>query len=120
MRMRSGLMTNDVDRMPRDNDGQADTPPRLLLVDDEPRLVNALSSFLTLEGYQVDTAADELQAVIMLAATPYDLVLTTVNKFRTHWRKLLRTIRQRYPNVVVLVIAGYEAIENAREAVEMG
>ncbi len=98
----------------------AEPPARLLLVDDDPLIVNSLSEFLRLEGYLVDTAADGSHAVEMLAATRYNLVLTDVNMPRTNGLELLRTIRNQYPDVVVLVITGYGTIENAVDAVKMG
>jgi DNA-binding NtrC family response regulator len=99
------------------------TPPagvRLLLVDDDPLIVNSLSEFLRLEGYTVDAASDGGQAVEMLAVNRYNLVLTDVNMPRSNGLELLRNIRSNYPDVVVLVITGYGTIENAVEAVKMG
>jgi DNA-binding NtrC family response regulator len=93
---------------------------RLLLVDDDPLIVNSLSEFLRLEGYAVDSAGDGAQAVEMLAVNRYNLVITDVNMPRTNGLELLRTIRNRYPDVVVLVITGYGTIENAVDAVKMG
>ena len=93
---------------------------RLLLVDDDPLIVNSLSEFLKLEGYAVDTAPDGAQAIEMLAVNRYNVVLTDVNMPRTNGLELLRKIRNHYPDVVVLVITGYGTIENAVEAVKMG
>ena len=95
-------------------------PIRLLLVDDDPLIVNSLSEFLRLEGYVVGSAPDGAQAVQMLAVTRYNLVLTDVNMPRTNGLEFLRTLRNNYPDVVVLVITGYGTIENAVEAVKMG
>lgn len=95
-------------------------PVRLLVVDDDPLIVNSLSEFLRLEGYLVDTASNGSQAVELLAASRYNLVLTDVNMPRTNGLELLRTIKNQYPDVVVLVITGYGTIENAVEAVKMG
>jgi DNA-binding NtrC family response regulator len=111
------------DQHPRTQSVPASAPPesaRLLLVDDDPLIVNSLSEFLKLEGYAVDTASDGSLAIEMLAANRYNLVLTDVNMPRTNGLELLRTIRHQYPDVVVLVITGYGTIENAVEAVKMG
>ena len=97
-----------------------EVPVRLLLVDDDPLIVHSLSEFLRLEGYIVDSAPNGAQAVQMLAVTRYNLVLTDVNMPRTNGLELLRTLRNNYPDVVVLVITGYGTIENAVEAVKMG
>ncbi len=94
--------------------------PRLLIVDDDPLIVDSMSEFLRAEGYLVDTAPDGAQATVMLSATRYSLVLTDVNMPRTNGLELLRTIKNQFPDVVVLVITGYGTIENAVEAVKMG
>ncbi|HEY4329644.1 MAG TPA: sigma-54 dependent transcriptional regulator [Phycisphaerae bacterium] len=98
----------------------AEPRARLLLVDDDPLIVNSLSEFLRLEGYDVDTATDGTHALEMLAAIRYNLLLTDVNMPRTNGLELLRSIKTKYPDVVVLVITGYGTIENAVEAVKMG
>jgi DNA-binding NtrC family response regulator len=98
----------------------AEAKARLLLVDDDPLIVDSLSEFLKSEGYQVETAVDGNHAVELLAATPFNLVLTDINMPRTNGLELLRTIRHQHPEVVVLVITGYGTIENAVEAVKMG
>ena len=92
----------------------------LLLVDDDPLIVNSLSEFLRLEGYVVDTAPDGAAALDLLASNRYNVVITDVNMPRANGLELLRSIRSHYPDVVVLVITGYGTIENAVEAVKMG
>ena len=39
--------------------------PHILLVDDDPLIVNSLSEFLRLEGHHVDTAPDGALAAVM-------------------------------------------------------
>ena len=114
--MTSAFTTNAAPTTPP----AAPVAPRLLLVDDDPLIINSLCEFLRLEGYTVDSAPDGTQAIEMLAATRYNLVLTDVNMPRTNGLELLRAIRSNYPDVVVLVITGYGTIENAVEAVKMG
>jgi excisionase family DNA binding protein len=114
VRARNGPKTNDAERMPIGCPVNA--PARLLLVIEDLGIVYSLSQFLTLEGYQVDTEADELRAIEMLETTRYCLVLTEV----TNGLRLLWTIRNKYPDVVVLVVAGYGMIEMAAKAVKMG
>jgi DNA-binding NtrC family response regulator len=114
------MTTTHEELKTRDADQAGGGAARLLLVDDDPLIVNSLSEFLKLEGYAVDTAPDGAQAIEMLATNRYSLVLTDVNMPRTNGLELLRKIRNHYPDVVVLVITGYGTIENAVEAVKMG
>ena len=106
-------MTDDLERMPRDD--QPAAPARLLLVDDEVPIINSLSGFLKREGHRVETA-DSSQAIEILATARYNLVFMDVN----NGLKLLRMIRQQYPDVVVLVITGFGTIAQAAEAVKAG
>ena len=111
-------MTKDGAQMFWDNHGQADAPARLLLVDDDPPFVLALSQFLHVEGYQVDTAADDAQARTLLAITRYHLVLTGLS--RTNGMMLSGMIHQPYPDVAVLVITDYGMVARAVAALRMG
>jgi len=111
-------MTKDGARMFWENPGQTDAPASLLVVDDDPLFVHALSQFLHGEGYQVDTAADGAQARALLAKTRYHLALTGLS--RSNGLMLLGMIHQRYPDVAVLVITGYGMVARAVAAVRMG
>ncbi|MCL2640446.1 MAG: sigma-54 dependent transcriptional regulator [Phycisphaerales bacterium] len=110
-------MTNDNHNTP---DAPPPPSPRLLLVDDDALIVNSLAEFLRLEGYTVETASDGEQATDLLAANRYNVVITDVNMPRVNGLELLRTIKNSYPDIVVLVITGYGTIENAVDAVKMG
>ncbi|MEI8197457.1 MAG: sigma 54-interacting transcriptional regulator, partial [Phycisphaerae bacterium] len=122
----------------------APLPCRILLVDDDPIILDAMARYLsspTGGGYQVDTAPDGSEALAMLAGvgrphtappTPatfpapptgsggYQLVITDVNMPRTDGLELLRAIRQNHPEIVVLICTGYGTIENAVEAIKLG
>jgi len=52
-----------------------ETGGRLLVVDDEPRILDFLRRALGAHGYTVDTASDGEEALTALAGTDYDLVL---------------------------------------------
>lgn len=96
---------------------------RLLLVDDDPIILDALATFLRAPvggGYTVDTAPDGNDALQLLATTHYALVITDINLPRTNGLELLRAIRQNYPDTVVIVVTGYGTIESAVEAIKLG
>jgi two-component system response regulator AtoC len=93
---------------------------RVLLVDDDPIIVGSLSEFLRGEGHDVDGVTDGSEALEALATTMYTLVITDINMARTNGLELLRVIKQRFPELVVIVITGYGTIESAVDAVKMG
>ena len=48
---------------------------RVLVIDDEPSVVNGLVRILSRDGYTVETAANGQHALALLAASSYDLLL---------------------------------------------
>ena len=53
--------------------------PRVLVVDDEPEIVEILTAVLEAEGHRVDAAADGQQALECVARTRYALILCDMN-----------------------------------------
>ncbi len=66
---------------------------RLLVVDDEPDLVEAVARGLRREGYAVDTARDGADALDKVALTPYDLVCLDLTMPGIDGREVCRRIR---------------------------
>ena len=52
--------------------------PRILLADDDPRVLQVVSRYLDLEGYEMDTVADGEAAVETAAANPPDLIILDI------------------------------------------
>ncbi len=93
---------------------------RIFVVDDDRIILDSLGEFLRLEGYEVDGAVNVPDTLEALSRTPYNVVITDVNMPESDGFELLRIIRQRYPDVVVIMITGYGTIESAVEAIKMG
>ena len=53
----------------------SEVPTRLLLVDDEPQIVRALTPALTAAGYSVETAATGESALSQMAGNPFDVMI---------------------------------------------
>ena len=96
------------------------TKGRILLVDDDPMVVDSLGEFLQLEGYEVEGASSVAQAATLLQRQDIQILITDVNMPRADGFELLRTVRERFPDVVTIVITGYGTIESAVEAIKMG
>jgi DNA-binding NtrC family response regulator len=52
--------------------------PRILIVDDEPAICFLLSKAFALAGFEVRTAANALQAMLLLASEPFNALLSDV------------------------------------------
>ena len=71
----------------------AEAPPRLLLVDDEPGLRNAVEAYLEAEGFEVATASDGDQGWAAAQELLPDLVISDVMMPRCDGYELLRRLR---------------------------
>lgn len=94
--------------------------PRILIVDDERMIREVLADFLSLEGFDVETAEDGEQALAELTRKNYDLVLTDLKMPKMGGIQLLEAIRESMPHVVVVIMTGFGTIETAINAMKRG
>ncbi|SVA47736.1 uncharacterized protein METZ01_LOCUS100590, partial [marine metagenome] len=66
---------------------------RILVVDDEPDLVEAVARGLRREGYAVDTALDGDEALAKASWTPYDLVCLDITMPGVDGLEVCRALR---------------------------
>ncbi|MFB4264781.1 response regulator transcription factor [Nonomuraea sp. GTA35] len=95
-------------------------PARLLVVDDEPALREALQSSLEFEGYKVVTADDGQQALDALAAEPYDAVLLDVMMPRLDGLTACRRLRGSGNHVPVLMLTARDAVGDRVSGLDAG
>jgi signal transduction histidine kinase len=97
------------------------TPARILVVDDEPGMREGCRRILAAEGYAVETAADGQAGLDAFLARPgFDAVLVDLKMPRMGGLDLAEHIRRHDPDVLILVITAYAAIETAVEATKRG
>ena len=95
-------------------------PSRILVVEDDSALAQALTDTLSLSGYQVLHATDGEQALARLDRDPVDMVLTDVQMRPMDGRALLRNLRARFHDLPVLIMTAYGTVEQAVEAIKLG
>src|SRR5262249_45168936 len=102
--------------------GAAGAAPRgrILVVDDEPSLLEVVGAMLVEAGWQVDTARDGREALGFVDANRYDVVLSDIDMPGVTGVQLLREIRARDLDVPVLLITGHPRVDTAVEALEHG
>jgi len=92
----------------------------ILVIDDDKIILDSLCEFLSLEGFQTSGAETVKSALTKLEEENYCLVLTDVNLPDGDGLELLDTIKQNYPQTVVIVITGYGTIDSAVKAIKKG
>ncbi len=70
---------------------------RLLIVDDEPGIVEVLEEVLRASGYTVETASNGMHAIQRLSAGCYDLIITDMRMPDMDGEKLYQTVRTTMP-----------------------
>ena len=95
-------------------------PARLLVVDDEPALREALQSSLEFEGYKVVTANDGQEALAAVAAEPYDAVLLDVMMPRLDGLTACRRLRASGNHVPVLMLTARDAVGDRVSGLDAG
>jgi two-component system response regulator FlrC len=93
---------------------------RILVVEDDPDLAEALADTLAIAGYAVERALDGRAALAVLAEQPVDLVLTDVQMQPMDGQALLRQLRRRYGSLPVLLMTAFGTVEQAVEAMKLG
>jgi len=93
---------------------------RILVVDDDEIILTSLSEFLRMEGFGVQTARSFQEASSRLGAADFQVVIADVSMPDTDGIELLKMVRNRYPDITVIMMTGYGTIESAVEAIKRG
>jgi two-component system nitrogen regulation response regulator NtrX len=94
--------------------------PTLLIVDDEPSILQSLGGLLSDEGFAVTTAANGYEALKMIEAESPDLVLLDIWMPGIDGIETLKEIKEENPNIQVIIITGHGTIETAVRATKLG
>lgn len=93
---------------------------RALVVDDDPSARGFFSRVLEIEGYEIETAADGLQARQLVHEKSFHLVISDINMPGMGGIQLLNAVREVDLDVPVILITGMPSLETATKAVEFG
>ena len=89
------------------NDPSA-THARILLVDDDPLIAELVVDMLGLEGHEVDTAPDGLEALRRLESQRYDLIITDLHMPKLDGSGFYRQLAERrtHPLKKIIFLTG--------------
>ena len=93
---------------------------RVLVVDDEERVRKLLTRLLQEEGHRVRAASSGREALEALEGEAYDLVLTDLTMPGMSGMDLLSEIREKWPEMSVILITAFGTVESAVEAMHKG
>ncbi len=92
----------------------------ILIVDDDAWIRSSLTDALSRSGKEVRTAEDADAALTALAESPADVVLTDVRMPGMDGLELLRLLRERMPDVAVVLMTAYDDLPTVSAAMREG
>jgi C4-dicarboxylate-specific signal transduction histidine kinase len=97
----------------------AQSKPRLVIVDDEPVILQILRAVFEDEPYRIYLAGTGNEALEIMRREGVDLLLTDKNLPDINGLDLLRAARSYNADAEVIIITGYASLETALEALEL-
>ncbi|MGH9902314.1 MAG: sigma-54-dependent transcriptional regulator, partial [Pyrinomonadaceae bacterium] len=91
---------------------------RVLIVDDEPSAAESLSEILTALGYETAAAPDGLAGLERAEVFRPSVIITDVLMPRLDGFGLLREVRERHPEIAVILLTGQGSVEMALRAIQ--
>ncbi len=96
------------------------TRATILVVDDEPNILSSVRRALELESFRTEVAGSGAIALEKLAANSVDLVLVDVMMPEMSGLEFVEIARERFPEVVVVMMSGNATVETAVQATKLG
>jgi DNA-binding NtrC family response regulator len=93
---------------------------RILVVDDEVNIREALAALLGGEGYDVSTAASAEEAMTTLGGEFFQVVISDMRMAGESGMDLLRWLRENCPETEMILLTAYGSVEDAVEAMKLG
>ncbi|NPV04371.1 MAG: sigma-54-dependent Fis family transcriptional regulator [Syntrophaceae bacterium] len=93
---------------------------KILVVDDEVNMRLVLKAMLTKEGYEVETAADGLEALALLRRHDVTACVTDLKMPKLDGMGLLSRMAEEYPSIPVILITAHGTVATAVDALKKG
>lgn len=91
---------------------------RVLFVDDEPRVLEALERMLfdAAGAWEIETATSGQEAIAILEANPFDVIVTDMRMPGMDGATLLAQVHERWPSMTRIVLSGHTEESSAMRA----
>lgn len=99
---------------------EQETSRKVLVMEDEANVANALQMILTEEGFQVDVAMTGSGAMEQFDRSRFDLLIADLRLPDIDGMEVIRKVKKERPETEVVVITGYSTVSSAVEAMKLG
>lgn len=93
---------------------------RLILIDSEDAARQELAAFLRSEGFDIDEAADEIEAMKLMEVNTYDLVILDLCEPDCFCTGLLYWIKEHFSFLDVIIVSSCDSIECVVKTIRLG
>ena len=93
---------------------------RILVVDDDPLILNSCRDVFAEEGYVTVVADSGAAGIQEIAKGGFDVIITDMKMPDTDGLEVLRAAEEKEPGTPVIVLTGYPTVANAIESVKAG
>lgn len=93
---------------------------KILVIDDEEIVRRSCSRTLSPLGYDVSLTQSSLDGLKMIDNEEFDLVLTDIKMPDMDGIEVLKQVREKFPEMKVIIMTGYQTVENAVKSVQLG
>ncbi len=94
--------------------------PRILIIDDDEQVRNAVSRVLRLDGYDVRLAVDGREGLDIIENEQIDVALVDMHMPRMRGIEVLERVPESAPNTVCIVVTGDGDVSLANQSLELG
>jgi len=106
--------------MMQDASSPAGASATLLFIDDESNILAALKRLFRPLGYNILTAESGAEALALLEKESVDLVISDMRMPQMNGAEVLEQVRNRWPNVVRILLTGYADLTSTVAAINRG
>lgn len=92
----------------------------VLVVDDEPSILESCETVLAAEGYDVEVERRAEEALRRVRSQEFDIVLIDQNMPNVHGLDILAEVRKRNPDTLAIVMTGHATAESSVRAMQAG
>jgi DNA-binding response OmpR family regulator len=116
----SGSLANANANANAEADGASADAAKLLLIEDEPGIVDFVSRGLEAEGFVVEAAMDGIEGERMALGGNFDAIVLDLMLPRRGGLAILGSVRRTLPNLPVIVLTARGEIEDRVEGLDAG
>lgn len=93
---------------------------RILVVDDEEMICEALKGWFVKDGYQVEIALSGADALQMVEESPFEIYIIDVKMPAMDGIELLSRLKERQPDALIIMMTAHGSIQTAVDAIKRG